>query len=390
MTCYMICFIVIVCLRSRVALIGISVSSFFIISKLYPGPGRKKWYLSGIVLSGFLLMFFTKKDSTLGRFFIWKIAMQVWSTNWVKGIGYGKFNFHFNHAQAAYFQSHDVYSNEAMLAKDGYYAFNDWLQYSIEFGIAGLALALLMAIGLIYMYLKQLKRSTPNNNTLLLALLLPLLVATIVSYPLHRWYFQCIGICVMMLLLINTLPFSVNYTRACGFISVGLTMFIFLLCQFIGYQKQAAFSEANALWNEGASSEAINKLNILNKESPGNFLFTKKLASWLIAVKRPEDGIHFLEMQHELECSQKFHAFLGNLYAENKMLSQAENNLLLSLYIKPHLLISRFTLMNFYYNNRNEKGAVYWARELQKFPVKIANPQAFILKDSATRFLRFR
>jgi len=82
------------------------------------------------------------------------------------------------------------------------------------------------------------------------------------------------------------------------------------------------------------------------------------------------------------------HAKLGNWLHEVNENEKAEQHLLMSLYLTPHLLKSRYNLMNLYLALGIKPKAVYWAKALLEYPIKVQNQRALILKDSANRVLK--
>lgn len=77
------------------------------------------------LLTGFILMiaigvfivllFFYKTDSTNGRWLILKVSLNMIKENWITGVGLGRFKTVYNTYQAAYFNSHGLDGNEALL-----------------------------------------------------------------------------------------------------------------------------------------------------------------------------------------------------------------------------------------------------------------------------------
>ncbi len=101
----------------------------------------KVGYLKGVIIAACLLVLLLnfKSNSSSGRLLIYKvITTQLEPSELITGIGYGKFKVRYNELQANYFSKKSINNNEALLADNTYYMFNDPLQFIIETGLVGL------------------------------------------------------------------------------------------------------------------------------------------------------------------------------------------------------------------------------------------------------------
>ncbi len=94
--------------------------------------------LTGGVLSG---LYFYKKGSADGRTLIWKVSLNLIGDHPVTGVGFDRFKAHYMDYQARYFEK-DPEREEAMVAGDSNYAFNELIQQTAENGFIGLVLIL--------------------------------------------------------------------------------------------------------------------------------------------------------------------------------------------------------------------------------------------------------
>lgn len=94
-----------------------------------------------MVAGGVSGVYYLKKDSADGRLFIWKITTRIIRDKPVSGHGYGQFAAHYMNYQADYFRQNRG-SDEASIAGNNIYAFNEFLRISSETGIIGLFLSL--------------------------------------------------------------------------------------------------------------------------------------------------------------------------------------------------------------------------------------------------------
>ena len=387
---YIACIIVIVLLQSRVAILGLATATTLVFLPQYPRLQKRVFFIPVLVAIAGLtagLAYFTKQPSTQSRLFIYKISWQLWKQHWLFGTGSGKFNLAFNHAQASWFQNHSLFSTEAFLANDGYFAFNEWLHYAIEYGLAGSAAAIIISCLLAKKYYRYIKNNSAQTNAFWLILLAPIITASLFSYPLHRWYFQCIFVFGSTALIIPEIKIAARFCRHLKPVLFTAIASYYLLRCGIQIYVQQQFTAIKIIWAEGYKTEAINQLQVLEKKFPNNYHLSQTLAVWLYATGRQTQAIAVLEHRHQFECNQQHHALLGQWYTARHDSGNAASHLLTSLYLTPHLLQTRFLLMNFYLQEKDLPKAVYWAKQLLHYPPKIKNPDANLFKDSAIRLL---
>lgn len=101
--------------------------------------------IMGIAVVGFLCLllggaalFHLKKDSASGRLLMWKITCQAIAERPVTGYGHGNFAAAYGAAQEAYFAKGDYSEQEELVAGSPEYAFNEYLQVTVEWGIISL------------------------------------------------------------------------------------------------------------------------------------------------------------------------------------------------------------------------------------------------------------
>lgn len=88
-----------------------------------------------------IYLFFLKEDSAIGRILIWKISLSAIMQAPFTGYGYQSFGCVYGAAQETYFSSLPHNSVEAWVADTPEYAFNEYLQLAMEWGIPVLCLA---------------------------------------------------------------------------------------------------------------------------------------------------------------------------------------------------------------------------------------------------------
>lgn len=142
--------------RSRAAWLAVLVSSFYLLSVKYQFFKTIRKYFNTrirqIVLISFLTillsttilgLYYFKKGSADGRLLIWKVSAEMISDKPVFGHGFDGFKKRYMDYQAARFKQNPD-SKEALVAGDSNYAFNELIQLTVEHGLAGFFLILLL------------------------------------------------------------------------------------------------------------------------------------------------------------------------------------------------------------------------------------------------------
>jgi len=142
--------------QSRAAWLAVAVSSVVLLMIRYDVMWRLRkrshlWRGAMLLLLCIILgasvfgLFHLKADSANGRVLIWKITGAMISERPVTGTGFDRFKSLYMTGQAEYFEQNPD-SQEAMVAGDVNYAFNDFLQHTAENGLTGLVLMLSVLI----------------------------------------------------------------------------------------------------------------------------------------------------------------------------------------------------------------------------------------------------
>jgi O-antigen ligase len=194
--------------QSRAAWLAVLGSSVYLLAIKYPvqqklkllnlSSGRKiilLLFAVSIILSGLAAMYLFKKDSANGRTLIWKVTLNMIADHPLAGTGIGGFKANYMDYQATYFKAHPE-TDEAMLAGDTNYAFNELLQQTSEHGIVGgLLLVFIFISALITNPAKKNEKYFENNiqqnyllkeNQFLIiskATLLSIVIFSFFSYP---------------------------------------------------------------------------------------------------------------------------------------------------------------------------------------------------------------
>lgn len=376
-------------LQSRTAIIALLAAMLYM---LY--PNLRKWYTQKSIIflsSCFLicvimfLAFSVKIYSSQGRWLIWKNSFQLLKKNWLTGTGVGLFNPSYNHLQADYFSQHSLTDKKAMLANDGYYAFNEWLHIGVEQGTLGLLFFVAVTIVILSACFKNVRTeySFPGSVIILVT------VASLFSYPSHNWLLLSAiafftGMIGRQTRIVRKIEGS-SKIAALGLIVSAIFLF------FTSYNWLSAtnkFSKAETLQKEGYKTDAYNLFFQSKSVLKSHPAFTFFYLNLLYETGRLKEAIKWENEFHKYHCNQKAHAVIAKCFAETGNFEEAEMHFYTSLYITPHLLQSRMDLVDFYNQKKDTVKAKYWAQLLLDCPVKIPTDRAWYLKEKANEYLK--
>lgn len=336
-----------------------------------------------IIVALFALTF--KSDSTSGRAYIVENSITLFSNNMFTGVGAGGFNPAYNHTQAAYFSTHSLTDKRALLANDGYFAFNEVLHTGVEQGIVGL-----IVLGILLLIVCR-ETYTINNRysdkRLEVAILISITVNSMISYPLHNLLVLGVFAYCLGSLSQRAQPFlniKVYWLKIVWFFSIFFTAYF----GYHRYMSEIIIEDALSLKNDGYKMDALKKLSDEKSLLISNVNFGMLYLDLLYDTGNERTAINDFEMVHKYHCNQKMHKIIAKSYREVNDLESAEKHFLLSLQITPQLLQSRLDLANFYKTTGNDSLSRYWAAETITSPVKVYSSRVEQIRESARKILQ--
>lgn len=375
----------------RAAWIGLSVSCVFIIflkfkDRIYRYLLNYKaiLFILSLALALGMLLYMLKPDSANGRLIIWKICSSIIPQHLFLGFGYGEFEHVYNLKQADYFSTHNITSEETMLADVIHYPYNIILQWILEIGLLGL----IVSLGLFYRLLTFQNHSLPMLKYLYAAAaagIIAGLICGLFSYPLDILpVLTIISIFSGVLAGISPNPaqFTKKLNRSCN---LKITSIIFTVA-LLG--------------------------TILYKASEQYAAYKK----WYVLIKEPQNGKYFEECYPVLSNNEAFLEFYSNnLLAEEdyskavmilgdpsvnlnspelllnygkalaalKRLEEAERSLRNAVFMVPNRFYSRYVLAQFYFDNAEYKQSHFWASSILSMTEKIPSNAVTVIKSNA-------
>lgn len=355
----------------------------------------KKTIVWGLILTVilFIFSFAYKLDSSSGRILIYRISTGIICQNWVTGIGIGEFKVIYNQFQYTYFSTNGMNSKPALLADNTYFLFNEYYQILVETGVVGVLLIGGAVLGFINKFTSFKRRLTYNIIGGPVLFLLCVSVCSLFSYPLHFLPIQVL--CIFFLALISSTfrlqiisqrekrKYRFKVVRP-AFILLTTLMLIHSLV-VIRYRMQS--HKAGSYARMGMRNKAIELYKSIHEGyySDPETLFS--LGKELYYSGKLVQSKEILLLVKKKYTSHELYRMLGHVYEETEDYSNAEQSLIISAYMVPSRITSRWELMKFYSAMKHVEKAKFWARSIIGMQIKIPSNQTFAIRKEAERFL---
>lgn len=373
------CYFILFYTKGRAGILGFTVALLFLNYHFLKSKNR----ILIIGLTTFCLMHTlinVKSDSSKGRLLIYKVVYsQLEPKEIIFGIGYGNFRTKYNQLQAAYFSKHSINSDEALLAGNTIYLYNDSLQLVIEIGLLGLAILIVGTIQF-FRYLRR-DYSLFDQNPILCGAYLSVICIVVSSF--FSFPFQMIGILIHFVLCIAVIASFhqkesskkelLNYVEYIGIGKITVIASSFCLL-FFGYQSFAYYQKANEavlLSKNGFRKKAIKSYCELYNHfiKDGDLMFN--YADELTKINQLDSAIIVLNKTMKYRYDDKCALLMGNLLLEKKQFPEAEKHFIQAVHLDPKLFGNRQVLFDFYYETKQWTKALYWGYSILNLKVKI-------------------
>lgn len=280
--------------------------------------------LIGLTLGG-IALFCLKKDSADGRLFMWKICCRAIAERPLIGYGSHGFGYAYGEAQEKYFAESEYNSQEEMVAGSPEYAFNEYLQVMIEWGIPVLLFVLFMIVFCLLWGVKKQRWSACGG-------IVSLLVFSFSSYPMQLpafvvSFFFLLAACVI------------------GKSRLGWIIFSFLM-GIVGY----------SIWKQDTYKECKEWANTKILYSAGAYNSAKESYQKLYPVLKTK-GTFLFEYGH---CLHK----LKDYEASNEVLKRA-------MYYNTDPMILNIIAKNYQQQKQYQLAEIYLHRSIHRLPGRI-------------------
>lgn len=340
---------------------------------------KKRWILPiASLLSLFLIaLIFYRANSSAGRKHIYSISIKMFASNWVTGIGPGKFKTSFNEYQADYFSHTDIDSKRALFADNTFFAFNDYLQWSIETGLPGL---LLLAATLFFLArrIRLLQNEYKSNRVVTAAAsgMICIATASLFSYPMQIWQIQLLALVLAGIIIFFPLKNGKTSFISKTVIASIRCLYLTLACFFVFtnvlvIKRKIMEKDTFKLAMAGYKSKAIERYRTLSNYYPVNGHNSFLLAQQLYYSNRLDEALSILVEARKNYVDNEVYRLKGQIENELGKYEEAEKSYLRTIYMVPNRMGSRFDLMKFYLERSDTLKAINWAKSILSMQVKV-------------------
>lgn len=378
---------------SRAAIVGV----FFVavlecirfIKTRFSLSNSKKVVLS--VLGAVLLLILTsilysfRKPSANGRLFIWKLSLRECTHSLFLGNGSNYLQHHYNQIQAEYFMNQGGKTMERINAREVYIVFNEVITLLVNHGVVGLALAGLLCVSVIRIYIQQ------KHYTLYRAFCLSLFILFIFScfsYPGS----EILLIIFSLFSLSGSMESVVNYRKmyfcsrrsVATVISLTVMLFVLSVIHLCAVQR---WIYASKYWIENKIF-ATNEYAIILPCMKYNEAFLYQYLSFMISGQEYNDAIHlYTSFKQYFVNSTSLYLLLAEAYYKTDQFEEAEYYYRLASFVAPTKLSPQYLLMKFYASTQQYDKAKHTAKAILITPIIISTPAAKLIKEESTKFL---
>lgn len=331
-----------------------------------------------------------KRNSALGRVFIWKVTTEIIKDNPVFGVGTDQYTVQFGRYQSAYFRHHpNAPEEEVMNAGKGEYAFNEFLSITAEKGFVGLLLftGILFSAGIQYFKIDKMGQCSIYHLGASGGLV-SIVVFSFFSYP-----YAVVPILLNLYIFLSMLSNVGNSGASIQFrwrSAIAVRFVIFLLA---GASVAILFRELNTQykamkeWESASSLKAYRDYSgaiaLMKNVEPildnnGQFMFD--YGQTLMLNADYSEGIHVLERASKLTSDPYLFTSLGYCYQRMKNFDKAEEYYEHAFYLMPYKFYPRYLLAKLYLEAGENKKARAVANQILTMKIKVSSEAIYEMK----------
>lgn len=333
-----------------------------------------------IVASSLVVLYFVKQDSADGRIFIWGRCIEMIKEHPL--FGYGTNGFHGNYmiAQAKYFRSHP-YSPYVMIADNVTHPFNEYLKLTINYGIVGLLVGIILLVWIV----RRLLKNDRQTKMLGLSFVVSVFVMCQFSYPFQYdvvWFLSFIAL----------MPSFTNMGRKIVIPRYVRLIVSFLLLGGLAVSLRMMYYEMK--WTEisnraikGRAGRMMPFYENVNYVLGNNPLFLYNYAAELNTVQRYEESLDVLT-----KCAQTWNEYnVQILYSDNYAKLGQYDNAIKACDEAYNMIPCRFgplyRKMLIYSNSNDTINAILMANEILDKPIKVQSKEISQIRSAAEQLI---
>lgn len=281
------------------------------------------------------LLFQLKATSANGRLFMWKISTLAIAESPVVGYGIGNFISVYGRAQENYFANEEYSETEELVAGSPEYAFNEYLQVAIEYGIPFLFVVLLVIAFCLW-------KGSGEGRIGLCGGIIAVLVFAFSSYPM-----QIPGFAVTFYFLLAACVIGRSKIMLLFFISI-ITLLGTYYWKYNQYDACKNWHRSKMLYNIGAYQSAKEEYEKLYSELKNRGAFLFEYGYCLHKLKQYDNSTIVLEEAMKHSCDPMLLNIIGKNYQAVGKYEKAEGSLIRSTHRLPGRIYPYYLLAKLY------------------------------------------
>lgn len=311
-------------------------------AKLQEAWMKKKKMLIGVgamvfvcICLGGIALFHVKKDSANGRLFMWKVSSLAIAEQPLSGYGGGNFAYAYGKAQEAYFNQGDYSLQEEMVAGSPEYAFNEYLQIALQWGLPALFLVMVVLVFCLW-------RGVKLGKIGVCGAIISLMVFSFSSYPMQLPVFIFTFACLIMAALAGS---SRKWLLA--WMVAGILFSVFSR-KADAYEACREWTHAQMLYRTGACESAVKDYERLHPQLRQRGVFLFEYGHCLHKLKRYDESTVLLKEAARRSCDPMILNIIGKNCQEKRKYIEAEQWLMRSTHLLPGRIYPYYLLAKLY------------------------------------------
>ncbi|WP_343306727.1 O-antigen ligase family protein [Chitinophaga niabensis] len=374
----LICWVIFLITANRAFVAGSTLSLIFLYLTCNRFRIGKLKLISCLIFLAIILLVLSTiidPDSSRGRLLIYKISLPIWKDHFFSGIGPGKFASIYNIYQAEYFGGGLNTSKELLLADNTYYAFNDYLQFVVEYGIAGIIALVVYFWFLIelVLYLIRNKKEDLKSTIFFTSQIITISFAAFFTHIYENPIIWCILISAILTLVLTAYKVSINKKYSLPLLfSVNILVLSLSNWEYI-INKQAYndWKDARILSETGAITASLLSYKKAYNDLHQNYEFLLSYGNSLQELHHFSLALEIYTQASIIRISNSLLDNIATCHQKLGNLNEAESFFLRSIFTVPNRFKNRYHLFNFYLITGQMEKASICGNSILSLPVKI-------------------
>jgi len=332
-----------------------------------------------------------KPSSAKGRLFIWQLSGESIAEKPFFGHGYKSFMTQHREKQIEFFTGNPSNKEKAWVAGEPVYAFNDYIEIALEYGLIALALFGLLLYFIFMRNLNYFSEDSSRQYYFLKISLLSILICMLFSYPLQN---LSIRICFVILMSLISAYHQEAVFKVDLSVRRQLILRIFQLgvgCFFIIHSS--LFIIKGFEWKQAYKCAMNNKKGYINQYKElypvlkHNRSFLMNYGSMLFKAGQYNECIEHFERYGFLNIKTDMLLLLGEAYEYKGDIHLAEQTYLKATYLVPHKFVPNYKLFKLYESTGREREAKEIALKIRNMKIKVFSELVKEIKTEINEYL---